>query len=71
MGRKAGMGMLRANREARITQVEAQDTKPSRKKARIKGLRNQIQEFSFERSVGLFKLESDIVKYEFISYLCW
>lgn len=38
MGRRAGSGTLRANRKARVTQVEQQDLKPSRKEALMKGL---------------------------------
>lgn len=38
MGRTAGTGTLRANRKARVTQVEQQDLKPSKKEALMKGL---------------------------------
>ena len=44
MSRKAGMGMLRANREVRITQVEQQYRKPSRKEALMKELRKRMED---------------------------
>lgn len=40
MSRKSGMGMLGANREARITQVEQRYMKPNRKEVLMKGVRD-------------------------------
>lgn len=59
------MGMLGANREARITQVEQQYMKPNRKEVLMKGVRrgylDQVGPWSphhFSRVAILFYLES-------------
>lgn len=44
MSRKAGLGMRGANREVRITQVEQQYRKPSRKEVLTRGLRDQMED---------------------------